>query len=275
MQQFSVLMSVYSREHADFLRLALDSVFNQTVVPTEVVLVEDGPLTAELDSVIDEYNTRYAQLKTVKLPVNGGLGRALRAGLRHCSYGLVARMDTDDICRPNRFERQLEQFEKQPELSVCGGWICEFSDDPKKPHSYRKLPEYSSEIKIFGQKRNPVNHMTVMFKKVDVEVCGGYQDYPLFEDYYLWARMLVQGCKFYTIQDVLVDVRADLRMIARRGGLRYARTEVRLQFLFYGLRYIGFSVMLQNIVIRFITRMMPRSVRSWLYKKKLRNDVAK
>ena len=141
MQQFSVLMSVYSKECADFLRVALDSVFNQTVVPTEVVLVEDGPLTTELDSVIDEYSKHYAQLKVIKLPVNGGLGRALRVGLRHCSYDLVARMDTDDICRSNRFERQLRVFEQQPKLSVCGGWISEFGNDPEKPHSYRKLPE--------------------------------------------------------------------------------------------------------------------------------------
>ena len=116
-----------------------------------------------------------------------------------------------------------------------------------------------------------MNHVTVMFRKQEVINSGGYQDYPLFEDYFLWARMLVLGYKFYSIQESFVDVRADETMIVRRGGFNYALVEARLQFLFYGMRYISFGQMLKNIAIRFIARVMPASFRARLYRRRLRS----
>ena len=270
MQQFSVLLSVYSKEHAEFLRLALDSVFSQTISPTEVVLVEDGPLTNELEAVVMDFEQRQPTLKVVRTPQNQGLGRALNEGLKHCSYELVARMDTDDICKPYRFEKQLAVFQKKPEISVCGSWINEFFTDAEHTVSQRCTPGSTQEIYEYGKKRNPMNHVTVMFRKTNVIKSGGYQDYPLFEDYYLWVRMLVFGYKFFTIQEPLVDVRADVNMIARRGGFYYALTEARIQFLFFGLRYINFRSFLYNLAARFSVRIMPAGIRAKIYKKKLR-----
>ena len=271
MQAFSVLMSVYRKEVPAYLSAALESVFRQTVLPAEVVLVEDGPLTDELYRVVDDFQRRYPTLKPVPLPRNVGLGRALNEGLRHCSCDLVARMDTDDLSRPDRFERQLHVMATMPEVDVCGSWINEFALSPDCPVSQRRTPETNEEIYRFGRQRNPMNHVTVMFRRQQVLCSGGYQDYPLFEDYFLWVRMLTQGCRFYSIQQPLVDVRADVGMIARRSGLRYALTEARLQFLFYGLRYIGFGTFLHNLAVRFTARMLPRRVRAWLYRKKLRS----
>lgn len=270
MQEFSVLLSVYKKERPEWLRESLASVFRQTAMPAEVVLVKDGPLTKELEAVIRECAAEHPELKTVPLTTNVGLGRALNAGLRHCSHELVARMDTDDICKPWRFERQLRVFEEKPETDVCGTWIDEFAEQEDKITSSRKTPGSNPEIYEFGKKRNPMNHVTVMFRKEKVIAAGGYQDYLLFEDYYLWVRMLVQGCQFHTIQASGVKVRADLDMVARRRGLRYALTEVRLQFLFFGLRYIGFGTFLANIAIRFTARIMPRRLLAWFYRKKLR-----
>lgn len=273
-QPFSVLMSVYAKERGEFMWQALESVFCQTVVPNEVVLVEDGPLTAELDAVVARAIERWPQLKVVALAKNQGLGRALNAGLKYCTHPLVARMDTDDVARPNRFELQLKAFATHPKLSACGGWISEFDTAPTQPHSYRRPPEAFDAIQRFGQKRNPVNHVTVMFRKDDVAASGGYQDFPLFEDYYLWVRMIKCGYTIINLPEVLVDVRADRDMMGRRGGLKYALVETRLQYLFYHMHYISFMTMCHNIVVRFTARIMPLSLRRWLYKKKLRHEAS-
>ena len=99
MEKYSVLMSLYKKEHPEYLRLALDSMINQTVRPDEIVLVEDGPLTDELYAVVEEYKPH---LHIVINKKNLGLGLALNEGLKACSNELVARMDTDDISKPKQ-----------------------------------------------------------------------------------------------------------------------------------------------------------------------------
>ena len=117
-----------------------------TVCPDEVILVKDGPLGDELDNVIDSYVTRYPYLKVLSLVTNQGLGEALNEGLKYCSHELVARMDTDDIAKPERFEKQLAIFKKYLDIDVVGAWIDEFEDDVSNIRSVRKLPEYQSDI---------------------------------------------------------------------------------------------------------------------------------
>lgn len=271
MDKFSVLLSVYHKEKGPFVRLSLDSVFNQTVKPAEVILVEDGPLTPELDKVIEEYLHKHPELKVVKLPTNGGLGNALNEGLKHCSHDLVARMDTDDVCKPNRFERQLKVFEEMPELDVCCAWMDEFEESTDNVVSIKKLPEKHEELYEYGKMRNPVNHPAVMFKRDSVRFNGNYQDYPLFEDYFLWVRMMTYGCKFYCIQESLVFFRSSPDVIKRRGGLKYALTECRLQFLLYGLRYTTFLELCKSLCIRFTVRVIPRSLRKKVYQQLRKN----
>lgn len=265
MRNFSVLLSLYHKEKPEYLRASLDSVFSQTVPPTEVVLVEDGPLTNELQEVVCEYVNRYPTLHVVRFSVNRGLGRALNEGLNHCHYELVARMDTDDIAKPYRFERQLAEFERQSDLDVCSAWLDEFEENPKFIKSVKKLPKTHEELYEYGKFRNPVNHPAVMFRKEAVQLNGNYQDYPLFEDYFLWVRMLTYGCRFYCIQESLVCFRSSADMIRRRGGLKYALTELRLQFLLFGLRYTTFGMLCKSVFIRFFVRVIPGNLRKKVY----------
>ena len=268
---FSVLLSVYYNESPYYFRQSIDSLFNQSLQLAEVVLVKDGELTPELENVITEYTAKYLQIRVVPLKQNQGLGKALNEGLKHCSYDLVARMDTDDIAKPNRFEKQIRVFQEHPELDVVGAWIDEFEETTSNIISTRKLPEVHDDICQFAKKRNPENHPVIMFRKQAVLAAGGYQHFPLFEDYYLWIRMLQNGAKFYNIQESLLYFRFSPAMFKRRGGLKYVTTELRFQNQLRNLGFITSSEYLYNVFIRVITRMMPNTLRAILYKKALRN----
>lgn len=268
-ERFSVLMSVYSKEKADYLRLSLESVFTQTIIPNEVIIVEDGPLTNEIYDAIEEYKIAHPELKIVRINSNVGLGRALNEGLKHCTYELVARMDTDDICYPNRFEKQLEIF-KNNQVDIVSSWICEFKDNPSNIVSIRRLPEKHNEIKEYAKRRSPINHPAAMFRKSAVIASGGYMHFRLFEDYYLWARMLVNGFRFYNIQEPLLWFRVSPMMYKRRGGVKYAVDEIRFQSKLHKMGLINYWEELSNIGVRVFVRVIPNSIRSFIYRKLLR-----
>ena len=267
---FSVLISIYKKELPSSFLASLDSVFNQTLLPTEVIIIKDGPLTKELNTIIEEYSQKYLIIKVIALPVNQGLGNALNEGLKHCSYELIARMDTDDIAKPNRFKKQIEIFEKYPNIDVVGAWIEEFENNPSNIISIRKLPETFKDIYSYAKKRCPINHPVVMFKKSAVLAAGGYQHFPLFEDYYLWVRMLKNGAQFYNIQESLLYFRFSPDMFKRRGGWKYALNEYKLQKEFKRIGFINAANLWYNIFIRFTLRVLPNNMRTTIYKKLLR-----
>ena len=190
-------MSLYIKEKPEYLRLAIDSMLGQTVVPDEIVIVEDGPLTDDLYAVLDEYKEKFPQIiRTVRNEKNLGLGLALNAGLKECRNELVARMDTDDISKPDRCEKQLKYFLENPETTILGGQIAEFITEPANIVGRRIVPETDKELKEYIKKRCPFNHMTVMFKKSDVIKVGNYQDWFWNEDYYLWIRLALADFLF-------------------------------------------------------------------------------
>ena len=264
-------MSVYKKEKAEYLKLALDSVINQTLTPDEIVLVQDGELTKELYAVIGKYKQKYTAIfKTYALKENQGLGKALNFGMEKCSYELIARMDTDDIAEPNRFELQVQEFIKDKDLALCGGQIAEFADNPNEIAGFRNVPLTHNEILNFCKKRNPFNHMTVMFKKQAVQNVGGYQHMPYFEDYWLWARLLKAGYKTKNIDAVLVKVRAGQDMIARRGGWHYVKCIAMFEKSLYKIGIINFFDLLAYAILRSVIAIIPESLRLIIYKNKLR-----
>ena len=268
--KFSVLLSIYYKESPEFLQECFNSILSQTLQPNEIILVKDGPINNELDSVITEYASLMPMLKIIPLTENQGLGKALNEGLKHCSHDIVARMDTDDICKPDRFEKQISIFKTNNDIDIVSAWIEEFEENTSNILSVRKLPETHSEIYAYGKKRCPINHPVVMFKKKAVLAAGGYMHLPLFEDYYLWIRMLVNGAKFYNIQESLLYFRTSEAMFMRRGGLKYALTEVSFLWKMHEIGYVNFFSTIKSILIRFTVRLMPNSVRSLIYKKLLR-----
>lgn len=264
-------MSVYKNEHAAFLTACFDSIYRQTVLPTEIVLVEDGPLTPALYSALAEEEKRFPMMKRVRLETNQSLGVALNHGMQACSYDIIARMDTDDICKPERFEVQVNYMQAHPEVDVLGAWITEFDNEPTNAVSVRSLPELHDDIFKFGKKRNPINHPVVMFRKQAVLQAGGYQPCMLFEDYYLWARMLTQGFRFHNLQQSLLLFRRSPAMFQRRGGVAYARYEFRFFKILHKIGYISSFNLFVNLTQRYIVRLLPNYLRSLVYRHLLRS----
>lgn len=270
-EKFSVLMSLYKNEKPAYLVQALDSVIDQTVKPAEIVMVKDGLLTEELDGILEEYCGKYPGLfKIVSFEKNRGLGMALRDGVLQCSYELIARMDTDDICKPERFEKQLALLSKKPEISLVGTCTEEFLDDVNNPETRTKLPLKHKEIVAFAKKRNPFRHNAVMLKKNAVINSGNYRRFLLFEDYDLWVRMIIAGYKTENLSDFLVCTRENLAMFERRGGLIYLRQDIKFQIFLWKIGFTNTIQFIGNIVVRSIIRLIPNKIRVIFYKQFLR-----
>lgn len=217
MYKYSVLMSVYFKDDADNLRLAIDSMLNQTVKPEQYVVVEDGKLTSELNTVIDEYENQYPELFTiVKIAQNKGLANALNEGIKVCRNELVARMDADDISLPERCEKELECFELYPDLDICGCQIDEFYDDVRNIRTSRVVPTNFNDIKKFMRKRQPFNHPTVIYKKEKVIEYGGYSLLKRKEDFDLFSKMITNNCRAINLEEHLYLYRANDSNYKRR-----------------------------------------------------------
>lgn len=271
MEKYSVLMSVYYKESPENLKTAMDSMFVQSIPPDEFVLICDGPLTSELDNVIDEKEREYPNvLRVVRFSENRGLGNALQSGLRKCKFDIVARMDSDDISLPDRCKKQLDYLEKHPEVSLVGGAIAEFQTDPSIICSKRIVPEKHEEIVEFSKFRNPFNHMTLMYRKKDVMSAGGYRHFQYLEDYYLWIRMFIRGYKGHNLQDVLVYARIGNGMLQRRSGLEYAKSQNKLFGFMLKNNYITKIQYAKAIMSRTIISICPHFVRKLAYDKMLR-----
>lgn len=265
---FSVLLSVYYKENPEFLEKSIESIyFGQTLKPDEIILVEDGSLTEELYSTIENLKNHIGKeiLKTVKLEKNMGLGNALRIGIEKCSNELIARMDTDDIAYPNRFEEQIKYFKNYPETDVLGTFMSEFTDNINNIICIKDAPDNKTDMKKYMKLRDPVNHPSVMFKKSKVLEAGNYKEIFLNEDSYLWGRMLSKGCVFKNIQEPLVYFRTTDDTYKRRGGWKYIKAEYGLQKEFLKLGIINKVEFLRNITLKNVIRLIPNWLRKFIY----------
>lgn len=266
MKQYSVLMSVYYKEKPDYLRQSMQSIYRQTVPTDDFVLVCDGPLTPELDKTIAEMQARFGgRLHVLRLLENQGLGRALNAGIKSCRHELVARMDSDDISRPDRCERQLQVFANHPELSLVSGTVEEFTGSIENVYASRRVPAQQAEILAFAKQRNPFNHPCIMYKKSHVEAAGGYQDFFLLEDYYLWIRMLQQGMQGQNIQEPLLWMRGGSAMYKRRGGWKYVKSQRKLFRYMFRSGFISYRQYCLQSFMRMAGAAMPNTLRETLF----------
>lgn len=269
--KFSVLMSLYIKEKAEYFNECMQSVLCQTVLPTEIVIVFDGPISDELRRMVEKYKEENPELiKTVENKKNKGLGLALADGVHACTYELIARMDTDDIAREDRFEKQLDLFLEDPKLDICGSHIIEFEGKIDNVLSKRNVPIKHKDIAEYQKQRSAFNHMTVMYKKSSVLRAGNYEHCPLMEDDMMWIRMLIAGAKCANIDDYLVYARTGYAMIERRGGWKYylKYKSGRKKILETG--YISKWDYFKTVVIQLIVALMPKKLRLFVFTELLR-----
>ena len=267
MEKYSVLMSLYKKEHPEYLRLALDSMINQTVKPDEIVLVEDGPLTDELYEVVDYYKEH---LRIIVNKTNLGLGLALNEGLKVCRNELVARMDTDDISKPDRCEKQLRRFEEKPELSIVGAHIDEFVGIKENVISQRRVPTTSAEIYEFAKKRSAFNHPTVMYRKSAVLAEGGYADLKRNQDVDLFGRMLFKGYKAENIDEALLWFRNSDELAIRRKSWENTWSYIATIKRFWKMGYSSLENYITVLIAQTGMYLMPIKLQNWIYKRILR-----
>jgi glycosyltransferase involved in cell wall biosynthesis len=263
-------MSVYYKEKTEYFITAVESMLAQTVKPAQFVVVCDGQLGDSLDGAVKGYEEKYPELFcVVRLPENGGLAGALDVGLRYCECEYVARMDSDDIALPDRMERQLKAM-KDSGADICSGTVEEFEENPEVVTARKTLPESHKEIIRYARRRNPFNHPCAVYKKSAVEAVGGYEKYPLFEDYHLWVKMLRNGAVGVNLSETLLKMRSGNGMYARRGGYDYFVKAARLERY---KRSVGFTSLCDYtvcMVTKLIFSLVPNSLREFMYKRLLR-----
>jgi glycosyltransferase involved in cell wall biosynthesis len=263
---FSVLMSLYFKENSAYFNRSLQSIWDeQTLKPDEIVLVKDGPLSSELDMCVARWQQALGDvLKVIPLPQNVGLGAALNIGLQYCTHELVARMDTDDISLPTRFEKQVTFMERNTDITASSAWIEEV-DDQGRVFSLRRLPAHHEELLVFAQKRSPLAHPVTIFRKSAVMSVGGYPPLRKSQDYGLWALLLVNGHKLANLQEPLHRMLVE-NVFGNGRGLNQLANEFSM---FRFQRYIGFITWYafsRNLLIRCILRLSPTCLKKLFYK---------
>ncbi len=262
---FSLLISTYCKDKPEELAAALYSIWDsQSVKPAEIVIVKDGALTPELDTVIDDFSRR-APVVTVPLVRNQGLGRALAVGLEKCRYSYVARMDSDDIALPDRFEKQIAYLTQHPETDILGSAISEFVDKPENIYAKRSVPLSNEEIHTFCKRRCPFNHMTLILRKEFILKVGSYQHFMKYEDYWLWIRAVHAGAVCANLSDVTVNVRAGDDMLNRRRGWALFTAELTLIKNMRKIKFISDRDLLVLFFCRAVSRLLPLKIFKVVY----------
>lgn len=271
METYSILMSVYAKENPVFFETAIQSMLDQTVKPDEFVIVCDGPLTRELDAVLQKYTLEYPELfNIVRLPENRGIGYAANAGLQVCRNDLVVKMDSDDISVPDRCRLQLQRFADNPNLVIVGGYIDEFMQAPEEPFSVRAVPETNEEIHRFARRRQPFNNQTVMYRRENAIKVGGYKDLRRNEDYDFYVRLLKDGSYAENIPVTLVKVRVNPAALRRRASWKTLTGCIRSRWCAYRIGFSSFWDFLYCVAGQVLIFVCPGKIQNMIYSKLLR-----
>ena len=270
--KFSLILCTYARDNPEHLTQCLESISSQTVMPDELVIVKDGSLTNELETVLQSFRFQNI-INTISLKRNMTLGIARAAGVEAAAHEWLALMDSDDVCLPDRFEKQIAMLKVNQGLDIIGGQIEEYYDIPGQLLAIKRVPVMHKEILAYAKIRNPFNAMTVMFKKELAKKAGNFRYFPGFEDYDLWVRMLKNGAICQNSPEVLVQARVGNGMYARRSGLKYVKQEWRMQRQLQKLHIINTSQFIVNLLKRTPVRLLPKRLHEKIYLSFLRSKI--
>lgn len=256
MRLFSVLVPVYKNDVLEQFKIAIRSISeDQTCKPSQIVITVDGPLPLEIKEYVLQLE-KNELFTVVWSKVNNGLGIALNLGLDQCKYDIVARMDSDDVSFPDRFERQLKLMDKNDLVSAS---LAEFSTSTGEIESIRRATNRKRIPQVYWL-RNPFNHPSVMFRKSEVLKAGGYLDMPYFEDWYLWVRMINHGARCDNLNEPLVYFRSDKNQLNRRRGINYLKFEIHFVNTLKSRKFISNLQFYTRITLSTIFRFLPMGI---------------
>ena len=269
----SVLMSIYFKENPVFFQQAMESIWDaQTLKPDEIILIEDGKLTDQLYKVIEFWKNKLGEaIKIVKLENNNGLTKALNIGLKYCTCEFIARMDTDDLSAPQRFEKQVNFLKNNESVHVVGGSIQEFNTTNKNLN-IRSYPKGDKEIRKYILKASPLAHPSVMFRKSIFDDGVKYPEkYRTSQDIALWYKLLSLGYKIANIDDVIYFLRINDDFYSRRSRQK-AINEFKIYW--YGILDLkGVTWELVYPLSRLIFRLLPNTLVKKIYTSRLRKKM--
>lgn len=265
-EKFSVLLAVYKEEKPQYLDSAFKSIWDdQSWKPDQIVLVCDGPLTKELDQLIAAWKRKCrSQLVLVRLSKNQGLAKALNCGLKHCDHEIIVRMDTDDICMPNRFETQVKFMIQNPGVSASSGHVIVF--DEVGLENVRKVPLTYDQIKKYCKFRNPMIHPATAFRKAAVLEVGGYPIFRKGQDFALWSRLLSTNRVLKNQDSILVRMRGGDALMRRRSFGHFLGELKVLQYQ-YRVGVITIPQLIFNVFVRLSIRISPIALKRWVYQR--------
>ncbi len=268
---FTVLMCVYQGDNLEHFKRALTScATDQTVHATEVLIVQNGPVSVNIETYLTEAQAADSSIKVLQLAENHGLAHALNIGMKEISTEWIARMDADDICLPERFAQQVAYLEQHPQVDALGTALQEFTEPELGRIVWgerRVLPSSHTGLDQYARLQSPLHHPTVMLRKSAVLRAGGYpEDSGRFEDYLLWARMLMHGSTFANLPEVLLGYRVDSGAYNRRGGWEMFRSEFALQRTFLREGFTTHTQFFRNIAVRGVYRLIPTWIKKPLYR---------
>ena len=242
LKPYSVLMSVYKGENTEYFRASMDSLCAQTYPADQIVLVCDGPLGDELDSVIESYRDKLSGvLDVIRLPENKGTAYCANEGLKACRNEYIMKMDSDDVCNEKRAEKQMTYLTEKPYIDILGSYIEEFKSADNTTIGVRQTPTTHEEIMKFAKRRAPFNNQTLVYKKEYAEKIGGYSsDLIRCEDYDFMVRMLMSGAKSANIPEVLVRYRVDKNNLQRRRNWKNTKSFFAVRKKIYKMGFSGF-----------------------------------
>ncbi len=266
MDHYSVLMTMYRKDDPAFAKLGIDSMLSQTHKTDDFVLVCDGPLTEELDGMLSTYQENHPGLfNIVRLPENVGLGKALKSGVLLCKNELIARMDNDDISKPERCQCEVRYLMEHPDCVLVGAHMNEFDTDPEKPIRVKRVPIGFDRIKEYARRRNPFNHSTVMFRKSAILEAGNYSEMRTNQDVEFWIRLLNRGYRCENIDQILVDFRFDGNTLERRKEWKNSKLMIQVWKQFLRNKYCS---RWDYIVVKWVQiaiYLMPKKLLNWVY----------
>lgn len=275
MENYSILTTLYKNDSPEFLKQSIDSMLAQTVLTNDYVIVADGPLTEELDEVLVGYENTHNFFNIVRLSENGGLGVALREGLKYCKNDLVARLDADDLSMPTRCEKQLALFDSDPDLVIVGSDMYEFDSNPDEITDLKHMPSSPEQIYKYAKRRNAFNHSSVMYRKSVIEEHGSYSTMRRSQDIELFSKILYAGCKCRNINEPLIKFRCGDTRVKRKKKWSNVKSDLRIFKNNYKMGYAGFGDYLYVVITQIGFFILPTKLAGYLYMKLFRTRIKK